>query len=65
MQQRVILLNNYYFLKFIMYGCDGNRGAGLVVCKPFQQTVQCITHTKRIKKQAIKFKGKYTQKAWI
>jgi hypothetical protein len=31
MGPRLILLSDYYFLKFIMYGCGGNIGAGLVV----------------------------------
>jgi hypothetical protein len=60
MQPRLILLSNYNFLKFILYGCGGNTGAGLVDCKLFQKTVQCITYIKHIKKQDIKFKGKYT-----
>jgi len=65
MQPSLIPLSNYYFLNLILYDCGGNTGAGLATCKPFQKTVQCITHIKHIKKQAIKFKGKYTQKAWI
>jgi hypothetical protein len=65
MQPSLILLSNYYFLNLILYGCGGNTGAGLVICKPFQKTVQGITHIKHITKQAIEFKGKYTQNAWI
>jgi len=65
MQPSLILLSNYYFLNHILYDCGGNTGAGLAICKPFQKTVQSITHIKHIKKQALKFKGKYTQKARI
>jgi hypothetical protein len=39
MQPSSILLSNYYFLKFILYGYGGNTGAGMVVCKSFQKTV--------------------------
>jgi hypothetical protein len=53
------------FLKFILYGCSSNTGAGLVVRKPFQKSVQCTTHIKHITKQDVKFNGKYTRKAWI